>query len=109
MTDAKTDWRSIRCADVQWDATPGVPRRCRWFLFRRCRPPKDGSDADEYSWHDKTLGDVADMGERAWRRQGGWGETATEAVKLTIDYAAAGYDVTHKRAAYVPRPWKEPA
>ena len=29
-----------------------------------------------------------------------------EAIKLTIDYAAAGHDVTAKIDAYKPRPWK---
>ena len=65
-------------------------------------------DKDEVRWHEKTLGDIADMGERQWRRAiANCGSVTIEAIKLTIDYAAAGNCVTAKIDAYKPRPWRD--
>lgn len=106
MSDlCKTDWRAILCVDVQWDATPEVSHRVCWNIYRRCNKPHEGDRNSNNSWHEKTLGDLCDMGIRAWQHPA-WGEKTYEAVKLTIDYAAAGNTVTRKRDVYVPRPWK---
>jgi hypothetical protein len=99
------DWRSIPCKDVQWDAVPGNPRRVCYNLYRQCREPAHGMG----KWHDKSLGDIADMGERQWRREvENCGEVTMEAIRRTIDYAAAGGAVTRNRDAYQPRPWTGP-
>lgn len=110
MTAIESAWRSIPAKDVQWDATPSVPHRVTWNLYRQCRPHSGARPLPENTparWHDKTLGDIADMGERAWRKAvDNCGPKTIEAIRLTIDYAAAGYCVTAKIDAYRPRAWK---
>ena len=105
MTD---EWRSTPAKDVQWEATPGVSRRVCWNIYRQCQPPSAAiAVAGEVRWNEKTLGDIADMGERMWRRQiANCGDVTIEAIKLTIDYAAAGHGVTARIDAYKPRPWR---
>jgi len=101
-------WRQIKCADVQWNSIPGVSNRMASPLFRQCSPPTAYDDKDVERWHELTLGQLADRGEIWWRRSArvGLGAVATEVVKLVIDHAAAGFDVTRKADAYVPRPVK---
>ena len=75
-------------------------------MLRQCSPPTQYDNKDVQKWHDLTLGQLADMGETEWRRSSrmGFGEKANEGVKLCIDHAAAGFDVTRKADAYTPRP-----
>lgn len=100
------EWRMIKCADVQWHAIPGASKRAAWLLLRQCSPPTQYDDKDAEHWHELTLGQLADLGERWWRRSVriGFGPAAVSAVKLAIDHAAAGFDVTRKADAYTPRP-----
>lgn len=100
-----TDWRSIKCATIQWHSVPGISRRIAWMLLRQCRPATQYDPEGCERWHDLTLGQLADMGERAWRSSGyGFGPTTLEGIKLAIDHAAAGVDITRPADAYKPRP-----
>lgn len=99
-------WREIRCAEVEWHAIPGASKRVGWLLLRQCSPPTEYDDKNVERWHELTLGRLADLGERWWRHSAGmgFGTEASKAVKLAIDHAAAGFDVTRKADAYTPRP-----
>lgn len=108
------DWRTIRCADVQWDLIPGTRRAVTRRLAIQCSPPTEyvrKHEPDAERWDDLTLGQLADRGERWWIRHGDhFGTIAVEVIKTIIDAAAAGYDVTRMKDAYVPksyepRPW----
>lgn len=103
MVAPPLNWRAIRCADVEWDCVPGFNGHTRSNLYRMCGPTFG-------KWPDKTLGDVADMGERRWRIDvENAGPKTVELIKLIIDYAAAGRDVTRPKDAYEPRPLKDGA
>ena len=102
LTDA--NWRSIRCVDVEWNSIPGFRNRASRPLYCLCRVPDDIWKGE---WHALTLGDVADMGVRAWSRIENVGPVTIELIKLTIDYAAAGRDIQSRKDAYVPRPLKD--
>lgn len=101
-------WTSIRCQDVEWDAVTGIYGAPLRILTRLSREPK-GTFPDDRAglWKNWTLGDLANVGEREWRGIPGVGDTTVEAIKLTIDAAAAGVDVTKSPHAYEPRPWSE--
>ena len=112
MTESADNWRSIRCSEVQWEATPGVSRGVAWNIYSQCQPARAGNIVGwwvhECRWDSWTLGALADAGELQWRRDiSHCGPVTIEAIKLTIDYAAAGHCVTLRRDAYKPRPWKQ--
>jgi hypothetical protein len=98
-----TEWRSILCKDVDWRRA-GVTGHTSSVLFKLCRP-----DATKYSdpgeWSEITLGELADMGVRAWRHPVGIGDVAVQAIKTIIDMAAEGAPVTKDAVvadAYIP-------
>lgn len=111
-----SDWRSIKCRDVDWYAC-GVSRRAAHIVSRMCstwcetspfeferKEPKLGQSG---SWRNLTLGELADNGERWWRRNGrDIGEMSKEVIRRTIDMAAESKTVTLSPVApdaYVPR------
>ncbi len=99
------DWRAIRCSDVQWDLVPGVSGAVKHGLYRQCSPAGQYCKNEE-RWDHLTLGQLADFGERWWRGNGPHiGPVTIAAIKLAIDAAAAGYDVTRSADAYIPQPF----
>ena len=102
------DWRQIKCRDVQWASVPGVSVRVTYSLYRQCSSHEhDTENEAERKWAFLTLGELADRGERRWHQDlQNAGPVTIEAIKLAIDYAAAGYEITRMPDAYVPRPVK---
>ena len=105
MDDVK--WRSIPVIEIDWGIT-GCTGHTRSTLFGHSNPPRDPAWPQGHEWVGKTLGDLAEMGEREWLRALGVGVVAVRVIKEIIDRAAAGENVlltgpgTH---AYLPQPW----
>ena len=100
-------WRSIPLIDVDWGIT-GCTGHIRSTLFSHSNPPRDPAWPQGHEWVGKTLGDLAEMGEREWLRAPGVGVVAVRVIKEIIDRAAAGENVllTGPGApAYLPQPW----
>lgn len=96
------DWRSIPCRVVDWYAC-GVSRRAARGIHRDCI---GFTDATLGPWHGLSLGELADMGERQWRRFISIGDQSVEVIKATIDMAAEGKSITKPDKApdaYVPK------
>ena len=103
MVTEPNDWRAIKCADIEWRSVPGITSRICTPLYWACKEPKGH---DKSPWHTLTLGELADRGARQWVRDlDNCGPVTVESIKLTIDYAAAGYSITRVGDPYVPRPW----
>lgn len=107
------EWRAIPCRAVQWDIVPNISGRIAGDLYRRCSEPTDWfkqhrPEEVERRWHNISLGELADQGERQWLRNTNIGPVTIAAIKFLIDYAAAGHDVTRIKDAYVPQPIKKP-
>lgn len=102
------DWRNIPAGDVCWEGVSGATRRRVAPIYWNLRPPERSFERP-LSWHGKTLGEIADMGEHAWRHVRGIGDMAVDIIKVTIDAAAAGIDVTMRaHRGYTPRPFQPP-
>jgi len=98
-----SEWRSINLSEVVWDTVKG---RCRASLelARQSRPSR--IDESDVRWSQMTLGDLANIGEKAWRNVPGIGNTAVSLIKDTIDAAANGVVIIKQAVAqdaYVPR------
>ena len=91
-------WREIPAREVDWSLHyTGAHSSPRNAIWRLCRP--------DWEWGDMTLGDIADLGERGWRRMPSIGDRGVELLMSTIDAAAEGQDVREKKVAggYVPK------
>jgi len=90
-----SDWRSIRAHDVDWTASP-ISRRAGYKVRMMCSPiylspsGKPWSDTGCGAWHDLTLGQIADLGERHWLRCANIGDLGVRVIKWGIDAAAEG-------------------
>lgn len=100
-----SEWRTIKCADVDWFCAGGSRRAAHKvrYLCRNVDAPTVYDTPGE--WSQLTLGQLADMGVRAWTYPTGMGVAGVDVIKRVIDAAAAGQDVTKALApdAYVPR------
>ena len=105
-------WRDIPCDQVDWEVAK-ISKRITYQLWRQCRSgDPDASfsgNQEDGPWKNLTLGQLANMGERAWQRTAGYGigPKAVETIKATINMAAEGVDVLVSstepgRNAYVP-------
>jgi len=100
-------WREIPLANIDWDLT-GCTGHVANNLYNHSIKPPDPRWPQGHLWAGKTLGDLADMGERQWLRAPGVGVVAVQTIKQIIDRAAAGENVTKAAAggnAYMPQPW----
>ena len=99
------NWRDIPARTVDWSIVQrGNFRSVLWNLSR----PLPDQYQNGGAWRDLTLGQIADMGERRWRREPGVGDVTVLAIKELIDRAAAGEDVTECAVSgepYTPQPW----
>lgn len=91
-------WREIPVHLIDWNAC-GVSRRSASDVRRESRPeyiwkadgkPGDPGNVRPGVWYGMTLGELADRGERWWRRSAkyGIGPKAKEVIRRTIDMAA---------------------
>ena len=87
MADA---WREVPMAEIDWSALKPTIGRPVHALRRLSRPWSNPTEYGSGSWHDLTLGDVADMGRREIMRHLDVGEAALVALQKIIDMAAAG-------------------
>lgn len=107
-------WREIPCREVDWEIC-GVSRRAALKVRFACRVGKEdgGLAFNSGPWAHMTLGEIADMGVRAWRRSAeNIGDLAQQVIMRTIDMAAEGKRVTYPKVApdaYVPRCERETA
>jgi hypothetical protein len=87
-----TDPRDIPMADIDWQALMADMGRSVRPLWRLVHvdPNRAPKPYDDGSWHDLTLGQVADKGERDILRHHGVGETALARLREIIDMARAG-------------------
>ena len=96
--EAKPDWRSIPARVIDWRGQHQLYGRCVYALSLAVR--------EKEPWHSLTLGQIADMGERQWRRVNGVGDKGVEAIKDVIDRAAEGKNITTDGKApdaYIPK------
>lgn len=107
----QVDWRSIKCIDVNWYIVPGISRRAAMVLSSLSTPEHNGTPGE---MQELTLGKLAARGEITWRWPG-VGPVAVEGIKLTIDHAAAGFNLKKSMdkypyggEPYTPRPVKRP-
>jgi len=90
-----SDWRSIRAQDVDWTPNP-ISRRAGYHVRMMCSPVYLGPTGKAWSatsrgaWSDLTLGQIADLGERHWRRCSNIGDLGVSVIKWGIDAAAEG-------------------
>lgn len=90
-----SDWRSIMATDVDWTANP-ISLRAGYKVRMMCSPIYHGPNGKAWSatscgaWSDLTLGQVADLGERHWRRCSNIGNLGVKVIKWGIDAAAEG-------------------
>ena len=104
----KADWRSIPLDRVNWRIA--ATSRNAMVLFAHSVPPRDPKWPEGHEWAGKTLGQLADLGERRWAGTLNVGVKAVAAIKELIDRAAAGEDVTagvdgDDIGPYRPQPW----
>jgi len=89
-----SDWRSIRAQDVDWTANP-ISRLAGYKVRMMCNPIyiERRTSWTQYecgAWSDLTLGQIADLGERHWRRCSNIGDLGVSVIKWGIDAAAEG-------------------
>ncbi|PNW65566.1 UNVERIFIED_CONTAM: hypothetical protein BEN50_22255 [Euhalothece sp. KZN 001] len=87
-----TSPRDIPMADIDWQTLlHGMGRSVRplWRLVH-VDPNRGPRPYEEGAWHDLTLGQVADKGERDILRHHGVGATALARLRENIDMARAG-------------------
>ena len=99
-------WKDIKASEINWFSIPGVSVRAARLVSRFCITPIDSNDADKHPFDGLTLGQIAEMGELNWRRFPALGAKSVKAIKLAIDYAAAGRAITGHPPApgYTPQP-----
>lgn len=101
-----SEWRNIRCSDVNWHLLGAG--RVAWVLKSLCRVVPEPTEYNPSGdWAHLTLGQLADMGVKAWTRPTGMGAKGVEAIKAIIDAAAEGQNVTTATDAYVPKVERE--
>ena len=108
--DRPSLWREIPLCEIDWRRVIGrghVAGKLTWLCYE---PGSVRNTMDNRSeWSGMTLGELANMGERWWKRFPGIGEVAADCIKDVIDRAAEGEDLRFPSAetpapdAYVPR------
>ena len=76
------EWRAIKAANVDWARNP-ISRQAGNYLVGACR------DAN-HTFSTATLGEIADMGIKAWLRQPWVGPLVVKVLMWGIDAAADG-------------------
>ena len=94
MTGPKVNWRDIKAVEIDWVDNP-ISQRAGYKVRMMCSQIyiERRTSWTRYEcggWSDMTLGQIADMGERAWRRCSNIGDLGVCVIKWGIDEAAEG-------------------
>jgi len=104
------NWRDIPASDIDWGSNP-ISKRAGYKVRMMCADMYLSQFSNKFScsaWHEATLGEIADYGERHWLRCTNIGALGVEVIKWVIDEAAEGRCPLFAEAgkapdAYVPK------
>ena len=87
----RCNWRDIPAKSIAWRDNE-ISSIAGGKVHRMCSEGSVWQDSvfSQHAWQDKTLGEIAAMGPRHWRRCTDIGDMAVDVIKWMIDEAAEG-------------------